>query len=1561
MMNLIKSKVLKLIYVFFSILTILYQYSYADMYTVDKESIVSFDPNIKSCTAGYNLLSGQINYSKNLISGALPYNLHYRKATRLQTIDQENSIGVDSWSDNYDGFVNVFYGTYRAKYGYITITNYVIKLPNDNHRYYFKYGPTSFKETGYPEPFLQENNRALYRLYTSSEPEASSLPGGGYVSGNASTDFGEIKFSIASNSMTVTRAGVVYSATVSKSINNEILFRFNKITYPNGNTINLSYDNQLNLVQVTDNKNNKLSLVRNGSQVSSVSFTGGTQADSQKYDLTYSSIQAGGISYPQLTQVKNAKNGRKEDYTYDAALSLSHYETALDNNVSNPETAAQRPILKSVSDNSNQVRQTWKVDYPSVVVTTSGIYKTITAVKVILQSYLGESTGTKALDTTTTYDDIQNSSKISMLFSPDGNQSANTVINTTHPDYKKTIIDVSGFPCLTTGDNRPIKSIVYAPSEIHPTQITDQNGNITAYAFDTLNRILQVVEASGTTISRTTNYVYGVLSNGLENLFNIPTTIKTSNFTITNEINEKGQIVKQTESSTQVQSTSKVTTYNYFTDITKPNNGLLSSKDGPRSGTLDKISYTYDNYGNLASVSTTINGTERTEQYVGYNSFGDPERIVYPNGMVEKYTYNDDGTISSVVTGSGSTAGTITGKTVTFCYDSLGQLVGSLNEDGEKTSYYYDNLGRIIKTIYSDGSISTKNYFNNNIISSDEVKDSSAITVFKGLYRTLDLSGRINKIQIGTDSTSNWKTLGYDGNGNVIQTKTAQGIIESWTYDALNRPISHIDGSGNTDTKTYDALDNPITVLDALSSGTNPYLYRNGNVLAQETNKDFGIKSYSYNEADQLVQSIYGNRKCSFSNIDEIGRNKTIQCQSNSSSTPDMLTYDDTYTFDSSRYSRLDKIVSNKPYGVDISYVYDLYDRIIGKSQSNKALTAFGSSANTLSNTYAWSIGNKITGITLPSGRKLTYNYDNTSKGQITGLTLDGNALLSNIGYDASGQMTGWTWGSNAGSYTWTYSSAKDGVINQISNKNSGGAVTYSLNYSFDRDNRIISIKRNNNLNDNFSYDQEGRLLTESRSNDASSIYAITYTYDKNGNRLSLRASGTHLQPAANVDYAYTGNKLTTLTKNGTAQPLNYTANAELYMGEILPSYDYAGRRRGEGTSTTINRYMSYNANNERTLSGSTSAWSNTAVQFIYDEKSHLIGEYTATGIPLVEYIWLGDKPVAAVYESGATTKIYYIVTDVQNTPRRLIDSNGSVVWSWDSTAFGLGSPVSTITFNLRFPGQYYDATTGQFYNHNRFYNPELGRYMEPDPIGLAGGLNPYIYALNNPVMYVDMTGENPILIAMGVSAATAGAFYTGEVFFNAVYDAYKNDQSILDSFSKSFSIKELGQQMVIGAAFGGVGKAAFLAADVHIISKAAPTIIPAGTSVLKRWGLKGLNAINNMAKTSKINKIREVTTPAGLVLTGNIIAGKTTTNLILNDINERSSARRQGGGEVGNSGINQGSDYLGFKSYQPNGYVAGYSEMYINGVYNGRLWTIYFDSGDTVQYGCYLKCALPL
>lgn len=148
-----------------------------------------------------------------------------------------------------------------------------------------------------------------------------------------------------------------------------------------------------------------------------------------------------------------------------------------------------------------------------------------------------------------------------------------------------------------------------------------------------------------------------------------------------------------------------------------------------------------------------------------------------------------------------------------------------------------------------------------------------------------------------------------------------------------------------------------------------------------------------------------------------------------------------------------------------------------------------------------------------------------------------------------------------------------------------------------------------------------------------------------------------------------------------------------------------------------------------------------SASYFIYDEQGHVIGEYDANGNPVQEHIYLGDKPVAVAMTSGGATTIDNVTTDQLNTPRAVTDSGQNLLWSWNSDPFGNGQPTGSLNYNLRFPGQYYDAETGHSYNYWRDYDPGTGRFTESDPNGLLGGDNTYGYALENPDALIDPSG----------------------------------------------------------------------------------------------------------------------------------------------------------------------------------------------------------------------------
>lgn len=113
-------------------------------------------------------------------------------------------------------------------------------------------------------------------------------------------------------------------------------------------------------------------------------------------------------------------------------------------------------------------------------------------------------------------------------------------------------------------------------------------------------------------------------------------------------------------------------------------------------------------------------------------------------------------------------------------------------------------------------------------------------------------------------------------------------------------------------------------------------------------------------------------------------------------------------------------------------------------------------------------------------------------------------------------------------------------------------------------------------------------------------------------------------------------------------------------------------------------------------------------------------------------------------------SQVYYLHTDHLDTPRLVTNESNAVVWRSQPLGepFGNSAPEEDpdgngvpFSMNLRFPGQYFDKETNTNYNYYRDYDPATGRYLQSDPIGLAGGINTYGYVGGSPLSFVDPNG----------------------------------------------------------------------------------------------------------------------------------------------------------------------------------------------------------------------------
>jgi RHS repeat-associated protein len=165
----------------------------------------------------------------------------------------------------------------------------------------------------------------------------------------------------------------------------------------------------------------------------------------------------------------------------------------------------------------------------------------------------------------------------------------------------------------------------------------------------------------------------------------------------------------------------------------------------------------------------------------------------------------------------------------------------------------------------------------------------------------------------------------------------------------------------------------------------------------------------------------------------------------------------------------------------------------------------------------------------------------------------------------------------------------------------------------------------------------------------------------------------------------------------------------------------------------------------------------------------NLLGEYGNGGTKSagrMEYIYLptetGTAQLIGLYKNN---RFYAVHTDHLGTPRSITDDTNKVVWQWAYSAFGDNKPTGILkattnpraaitnqpklltatnpsfAVNLRFPGQYWDDESKLSYNFFRNYQPNQGRYAQPDPIGLAGGWSRFGYVFGRPLNTIDPLG----------------------------------------------------------------------------------------------------------------------------------------------------------------------------------------------------------------------------
>ncbi len=764
---------------------------------------------------------------------------------------------------------------------------------------------------------------------------------------------------------------------------------------------------------------------------------------------------------------------------------------------------------------------------------------------------------------------------------------------------------------------------------------------------------------------------------------------------------------------------------------------------------------------------TTENGQENPEIEFTYNVYGQMETITAPDGIVTKYVYCDTsndpnyGRVIEIISDYSTTDPCALNISTYLKNDKLGNIIEIEDPEGNITQFEYDDYNKLTKVTDALDNI-TKLTYNPNLLLTEIEREiggsSDPNQIVSYTYNILD------KVRTITDPLGKVTTIGYDENYNKASLMDPEGqqanpqYQTSYAHDErdqltsvtnandhetiyaynLNGDLdSATDPNGNTTYYDYDDFDRLICITYPNDSNEVFYYDDNSNLTSFE-NRNGDTISYQYDALNRLIQKNWpGNTRQINYYYDISGRLTDVNDVQSG------VLFETNYYYD--RLGRLEAVVD--PWGHQVDYDYDDVGRRTKLVYPNDDYITYGydelsrliwikddSDANIVE--YDYDELSRRTEMRYANGSVTKYEYD--LKNQIEAIKIDVNGDQV---YDANDLVYEYTYDDVGNRETLTIDSTNlheytyDDIYQLL-------VADYPVNFDFDDTtyeyDDVFNRKKvtEGTTDTNYSLNQSGL-------NQYGTVGSDSLSYDNNGN-LSQNGSFKYYYDCENhlIDVNDLSN-----------------ANKETY------TYDYAGRR--------IERYYSYLGNPAGRV----------YLRHVYDGPHVIetrIYDSSETYFGMIRFIYGPgmDQPVCMLRfnSQGTLFDTCYYHQDASYSVIGLSSDAGAIVQKYKYDVYGnmkiysaddqlLPDSAYYATWNpYFFTGRRLDHETGLYYYRARMYNPETGRFLQPDPVGYADCINIYTYCYNNPINYIDPLGLGFWSWAKNVGVGALSGAATGAV-----------------------------------------------------------------------------------------------------------------------------------------------------------------------------------------------------